>query len=53
MQKHTLKITRVITGTIEVWADNEDHAVSKLYKQPPFFGEIDIESEEDNINNPN
>jgi hypothetical protein len=49
MKKYILNITRVIKGTTEVWADNEDHAISKLYKQPPFLGEIDIESEEDEI----
>ena len=49
MKKYTLNITRVIVGTVEVWADDEDDATKKTYKQPPLIGEIDVISEEDTL----
>jgi len=44
MNKYKVKFKRVSTGYTELFADNEDQAVTKLYRQAPFI--LETENEE-------
>ena len=46
MKKYKVEFTRTTKGYTEVWADDEDHAVRKLIKQPNFGDMLEIENEE-------
>lgn len=46
MKKYKVNFEQTLTGYVEVFADNEDHAVIRLHKEPPLRGQLVIETED-------
>jgi hypothetical protein len=46
MNKYKVYFEQTLTGYIEVFADNEDHAISRLCKEPPLRGQFVIETDD-------
>lgn len=46
MNKYRVSFRQTLTGYVEVFADNEDDAVNRLYKQPPTHGQLVIETKD-------
>ena len=46
MKKYRVTFEQTLTGYIDVFADNPDHAIYKLIKQPPLHGQLVIETED-------
>jgi hypothetical protein len=46
MKKYKVSFKQTLTGYIEVFSDNEDHAISRLYKESPLRGQLVIETDD-------
>lgn len=46
MKKYKVYFEQILTGYIEVFADNKYDAVDRLIKQPPLQGQMVIETED-------
>lgn len=46
IKKYKVSFEQILTGYVEVFADNKYQAIDRLIKQPPVNGQLTIETED-------